>query len=145
MTADFEPGSHGEAFVKAFVEKDRRERLLFEMRKHRGRFLGRFCHNALAYLDLRFVTAIKPPNSDPDQILQLLKSGGAGPICYVISTRDEIDSRFMPLDEALTAAVGFGLPSIVSCIPGKLAYLETEQVAGPPDRFLLSRSASFAH
>ena len=33
--------------------------------------------------------------------------------------------------------VGMGMPSIVICIPGRLAYFEAEQVYGPPPRFLL--------
>jgi hypothetical protein len=132
---------HEGAFVQAFIEKDRRERLSFELRKRRGDFLGRFCHQALAVLDSRFVAAIKPPNSDPAQILELLKKHRALAMCYAISMSDDLDGRFLPLAEALRAAVGLGMPTIISCRPGELAYLETEQVAGPPDRFLLARIA----
>jgi hypothetical protein len=32
------------------------------------------------------------------------------------------------------------MPSIVSCIPGKLAYFEAEQENGPPPRFILKRN-----
>jgi hypothetical protein len=132
--------SHEENFVRAFVDKDRRERLLFELRKHRGRFVSRFNHDALKYLDSRFVTPLERPNSDPAVILWLLQARGAAKSCYAISSNDQIDGQILPLAEALSAAVGFGMPSILSCRPGLLAYIETEQVAGPPDRFIVSRA-----
>ena len=133
---------HEEAFIEYFVQKQRRERLLFELRKHRGRFLGRLTHGALECLDLRFATALPPPNSDPAAILRLLEARGAGKTCYAISSNDQIDGRILPLSDALYAAVGFGMPSILSCCPGLLAYVETEQVAGPPDRYFLTRKPS---
>jgi hypothetical protein len=137
---DAEITSHEETFVQAFVDKDRRDRLLFELRKHRGRFVSRFNHDALKYLDSRFVTALEPPNSDPAAILQLLQIRGAVKMCYAISSNDQIDGQILPLADALVAAVGFGMPSILSCRPGLLAYIETEQVAGPPDRYIVSRT-----
>lgn len=138
MYSEPEALAHEEAFVNAFIDQDRRERLLFELRKHRGRFLQRF-NDPVGVLDPRFVTVIKPPNSHPEQILKLLKSKGAPDTCYSISTRDELDGRFMPLAGALKLAVGWGMPSIVSCRLGELVYLETEQEAGPPNRYLLHR------
>jgi hypothetical protein len=45
----------------------------------------------------------------------------------------------MSLTSALKVAVGEGFPSIISCIPGKLAYFEAEQGYGPPPRFMLKR------
>jgi hypothetical protein len=142
MPADTQATSHEETFVNAFVTKDYRDRLIFELRKRRGHFLGRFCHGALTYLDSRFVFAMSRPNSDPTEILRLLNSRGAERNCYAMSMSDDIDGRILPLAEALSVAVGLGLPTILSCVPGRLAYLETEQVAGPPDRFILFRSPS---
>ena len=134
-----EAAAHEDAFVKCFIEKDRRDRLLFELRERRADFLDRFCHDARSYLDPRFVVPLKPPNSDPKQILQLLTGRGAGKVCYAISASAELDGRFLRLVDALEVAVGFGMPSIISCVAGELAYLETEQECGPPERFLLAR------
>src|SRR5687767_15844681 len=120
--ADPEIASHEEAFLHAFVAKDRRKRLLFELRKHRVRFVRRFNHDALKYLDPRFVTALTPPNSDPSAILRLLQASGAAETCYAISSNNHIDGRILPLADALAAAVGFGMPSILSCRAGMLAY-----------------------
>ncbi|WP_167315842.1 hypothetical protein [Exiguobacterium artemiae] len=41
----------------------------------------------------------------------------------------------------LEHAVGFGFSSIISCIPGELAYFETEQSFGAPPRYLLKKPA----
>ena len=40
---------------------------------------------------------------------------------------------------ALEKAVRYGMSSIVSCIPGELAYFEAAQEYGPPPRFILKR------
>ena len=139
MSDGLDRKTHEEAFVAVFIQRHHRERLLFELASRRGRFLSRFCHAALHYLDPRYVVTINPPNSDPDEILAILKKHGAGKDCYAMSCNDDIDTRIFPLKEALPAAVGHGLPSILSCLPGKLAYLETEQDFGPPPRYLLYR------
>lgn len=140
MTAETDAAMHEELLVKSFVKKVHRERLSFELSKRRGDFLNRFCHESLKYLDSRFVVAIPKPNSNPAEILQLLKSHRAKDRCYALSMNDDIDGKFLALADALDVALGFGLPSILSCIPGQLAYLETEQIAGSPDRFILCRS-----
>lgn len=129
---------HEEAFLEAFITKERRSRLRFELRK-RGGFMDRFCHDALSVLDPRFVSRLPLPISDAEQVLQALRQHGAVGTCYAMSMCERIHRRLLPLQEALDAAVGHGLPSIISCLPGRLVYVETEQERGPPDRFLLRR------
>lgn len=140
MTAEVDATIHEEAFVKSFITKGHRDRLSFELSKRRGDFLGRFCHESLKYLDPRFIVVLPKPISNRAEILQQLKSMGAKQSCYAISMSDEIDGKCVRLTDALSIAVGFGLPSILSCEPGQLAYLETEQEVGSPDRFILCRS-----
>ncbi|MFJ7755918.1 hypothetical protein ACQKGI_22015 [Peribacillus muralis] len=82
---------------------------------------------------------IPTPNSDYQEIATLLKKHGAPNHCYVISWNEEIDGKTLYLNEALKEVVGFGMPSIVSCIEGSLAYFEAEQEVGSPSRFLLKR------
>lgn len=79
MSTASESSMHEEAFVNAFVAKDYRGRLRYELQRRRGHFLQRFAHRALAHLDARFVVPIPLPNSDPAQILQLLKARGRVP------------------------------------------------------------------
>jgi hypothetical protein len=88
---------------------------------------------------MRYLKPIPAPNSDYHDILSYLRLKHAPEMCYVISTIKDIDGQFIPLTDALKRAVGFGLPSIVICIPGKLAYFEAEQVVGLPPRYLLER------
>lgn len=77
---------------------------------------------------------IPKPNSNYKDIHSLLTSYGAGETCYVISWDQEIDGKYLPLVMVLDRVVGQGMPSLVSCIPGKLAYFEAEQSFGPPPR-----------
>ena len=85
------------------------------------------------------MTEIPLPNSDPRDIYELLKSYGAEKMCYSLSYSGKIDGKELPLLEALEQAVGFGMPSIISCVPGELAYFEAEQGFGPTPRFLMKR------
>lgn len=128
---------HGAAFVRSFVVRERRDRLAFEHSK--GRLLGRFCHEAAVLLDQRFAHRLNSPVSDYRQIVEMLRKAGAGRRCFVLSHCADIDGQTLELTEALSRAVGYGLPSIISCLPGELAYLETEQEAGPPHRYILHR------
>jgi hypothetical protein len=58
----------------------------------------------------------------------------------VISTIAELDGQQVRLAEALEKVVGFGLPSIVICLPGILGYFEAEQENGQPPRYMLERA-----
>lgn len=71
-------------------------------------------------------------------VLRILKKEGVPSQCYVIAPDNlKIDGTEMPLEAALEAVVGFG-PAVISCIHGSLAYFETEQSFGAPDRYILS-------
>jgi hypothetical protein len=58
---------------------------------------------------------------------------GAPGTCHVIG--GECDSEDMELLTALKQVVGYGTGTVLSCIPGKLAYFEGEI----RERFLLVR------
>jgi hypothetical protein len=128
-------------FIQSFISRGRRERTQLELlsEKKRVRFLSSLCHNYDRVLDDRYLNKIPKPNSDYETILELLKQEGASDTCYAISANDEIDGETLKLSDALEKAVGFGLPSILICIPGKLAYFEAEQTAGSPPRYLLKK------
>lgn len=128
---------HGAAFVRSFVVKNRRDRLLFEHSK--GRLLGRFCHEAESLLDRRYARKLTDSVRDYTQIVEILRAAGAGRRCFALSHCEDINCQTLDLTDALSRAAGHGLPSIISCLPGELAYLETELEAGPPDRYILHR------
>ena len=65
-------------------------------------------------------------------------NAGAPDDCHVISENPELDGKRLPLDAALQQIVGFGYGTLVSCIPGRLAFFEGE---GPSDRCILVKPA----
>ncbi|MBN4057132.1 hypothetical protein JYU19_02370 [bacterium AH-315-J21] len=65
-----------------------------------------------------------------------LKVKGAPSECYVISNDERFDGKLMDLSAALDSATGHGMGTIISCIPGKLAYFEGEE---SDDRYVLSK------
>lgn len=129
-------------FIRSFVRRERRERVQFELLsgKKRGAFLSRLCHGHDDILDARFLKPIPLPNSDYRDILKYLTHKQAPATCYAISTIVELDGAFVPLVDALEKAVGFGLPTIIISIPGKLGFFEAEQEGGPPLRYFLERA-----
>lgn len=85
-------------------------------------------------LNAAFKKSIPPKDQNIEGICALLKARGAPDLCRVIS---EIDGRDMPLREALEATVGYGMGTLISCVPGRLGYFEGE---GKNARFLLEKS-----
>lgn len=130
-----------ELIVKSFFEKNVQERVLHELfsPKKRDQALNRLCHEYEKMLKGKYMIEILPPNSDPQDIYKLLIKEGAEKVCYSLSYNEKIDGKELPLHEALEHAVGFGFPSIISCVPGELAYFEAEQGFGPPPRYILKR------
>jgi len=53
-----------------------------------------------------------------------------------MSSNPEIDEKEMPLREALMETIGMGMGTLISCIPGRLAYLENEDAG---ERYILER------
>jgi hypothetical protein len=54
----------------------------------------------------------------------------------VLSDHPELHSTEVDLDDALTRIVGFGYGTLISCLPGRLAYFEGEEMR---ERYLLER------
>jgi hypothetical protein len=131
-----------EIIVKSFFNKRIQQRVLFELSssKKRGDAIGRLNHNYLDTLRNEFMIEIPKPNSDPDEIEKLMKEQGAGKNCYVMSSDSEMDGKELPLTTAIEELIWYGMPSIISCIHGKLAYFQAEQSYGPPPRFILKRT-----
>lgn len=130
-----------QAIVKSFFAKRLQDRVLFELSsaKKRRDALNRLCHSYESTLREEYMVEIQKPNSNPMEIARLLKKNGASDSCYVISWDEDIDGKELSLLTALESAVGMGFPSIISCVPGKLAYFEAELEVPPPPRFILKR------
>lgn len=130
--------------VKNFFVKRVQDRVLYELssKKKRSSALDRLCHDYRYNLNERYLIQLPKPNSDYNEIVSLLNNYGAVDYCYAISFNKDIDGKHLPLIDALEKAVGFGMPSLISCIPNKLAYFEAEQLSGPPERFIIKKEYS---
>ncbi|WP_214804754.1 hypothetical protein [Exiguobacterium sp. s46] len=130
--------------VQSFFVKRVQERVLHELftPKKRDMALQRLDHRYLSMLKNDYLIEIKPPNSWPEDTYDLLKQYDAPDMCYCLSENELISGKTLPLREALEHAIGFGFASIISCIPGELAYFEAEQSFGPPPRYLLKKPSN---
>jgi hypothetical protein len=128
---------HEAATIKAFIVRDKQERLLSfaGSPKNRKKFTRELPH--FRWFDKKYSTPVSW-SPDPklklwerhvqgiENIVLLLKSKGAGETCWVISADLDIDGKLLALESALESVVGSGTGAILSCIPGKLAYFEGE-------------------
>ncbi len=126
--------NHEEAAIKAFIIPNRQERYLnfLSSSKGRAKFISELAH--FKALDPKYLLTIPSNQQNPSSLAKLLASMGAGPKCWIISEWDEVDGREMDLETALRKTIGYGMGTIISCIPGKLAYFEDEQ-----NRYILRR------
>lgn len=131
-----------EALIRSFFKKKIQDRFIYELgsAKKRVNALSRLCHKYPEVYVQEYLIEIPAPNSDYMEIYKLLKSYGAKDDCYAISFNKNIDGQYLALKNALAEAVGFGMPSIISCFPDRLLYFESEQEAGPPARFILKKN-----
>jgi len=134
----FSKQEHERLFVSCFVARTQRDRIgaLIKSKKGRHKLRRKLAHN-IEY-EHRYIRTINPNRQSVDGILTLLRSMQAPRDCYVISEWPELDGMRLPLDEALTKIVGSGMGTFVSCIPGKLAFVEMEELGR---RFILTYDA----
>lgn len=127
--------------IKAFVNKNMQERFLFELfsTKKRKNSIGRLCHQYDKIFNKDYMIEIPKDNLNLTGIGSMLENHEINNNCYLISYDEQIDGLYLPLMQALERVVGLGMPSIISCITGKLAYFEGEQEIGVPPRFILKR------
>jgi hypothetical protein len=126
---------HESAFVESFILKARRERALEMLAspKNRHKFTSRFDHHGQTYFIPECIRSIEPRDQHPPNIAQILRRLGAPETCHVIGGMH--DGKDMELLSALKEVVGYGTGTVLSCVPGKLAYFEGEI----RERFLLVR------
>jgi hypothetical protein len=94
--------------------------------KKRPKFLGELDH--FYSLDPRYVIPTEPKKLFPEQIAEILTKKGAPQSCWITSADPELDGKDMPLVEALRKVVGCQMGTFLSCIPGRLAYFEGEDL-----------------
>ena len=126
---------HESEVVKAFVEPSRQERFLTFLAnpKKRRRFTDELAHRRDRLLQTKFFRSIPPSQQNPSALFDFLKRLGAPDSCWVISQGD-LDGQEMDLLAALKEVVGYGMGTLISCIPGRLAYFESED-----ERYILQK------
>jgi hypothetical protein len=127
---------HEQAFVEFFVQRPRRERALLCLAnsKKRRKFVDEFAHHGTYILAPECLRSIKPSQQNPDSIYAILRSLGAPDTCHVIS-ESSFDGKEMELLAALKEIVGYGMGTVISCLPGQLGYFEGEL----RERYILQR------
>ena len=124
--------------ISTFVNPTKRKHLIEILanpkRRHRATA-------ALAHRDDLDPTTIVPLEHSvqtPAAIESALRNRGAGETCHVISENRAIDGKHLELKSALDKVVGHEMGTLLSCVPGELAYFEGK---GPTDRCILARRA----
>lgn len=122
--------------IRAFIVRERRERWLelLAKPKRRNEITSSLAHPHPAWFDARFTKQIPPAHRSPVSIAKLLRAKGAGDRCWVISEENSLDAREMELEVVVKEVVGGGMGAILCCVPGKLAFVESED-----GRFLLEK------
>ena len=126
-----------EALIRAFVRPERRTRLLTLLgdAKRRSKLRASLAH--FHDLDLRFAQRVSGLRAGEIEVK--LRAMGAPDRCHVLSESAELDGQTPTLEVALEAVVGRGMGALISCIPGRLGYFESEEVG---ERYILQRAAS---
>jgi hypothetical protein len=120
---------HEQEFVRSFIQKERRERCYFLLSdpSRRREFTSKLAH--FNWLDERFATSVPGRMAHTSmELVSLLKQHGAGPIVWVISEDRAIDGCALPLQEAMDSIWGRFMGSVLSCVPGKLAFYRGEEM-----------------
>ncbi len=109
---------HEDKTVSSFILKEKRHRFrhILSMPKKRAAGLNRLNH--CVDLDPKY-TEWLPSNAD---IVGILKKAGSPSQVYLISSDSQLDGTTLPLATAVESAAMGGFGTIVSCIPGYLAY-----------------------
>jgi hypothetical protein len=125
-----------EQLLARFFIRTKRERYaeMIGHPKKRRKFLLELAH--FKSLDPRYLVRMPPKIMFPDQIAAILTERGAPQSCWITSENSDLDGREMQLLEALNRVVGGQMGTLITCIPGRLAYFEGEEMG---DRWILER------
>lgn len=115
---------HEQAFTKAFITSEKRARFLqFLAGPKRRKEMAEHLNRPLPLLP---GSAAEVPGAQdyPEPLERLLRAKGAGPTCHVISCDLKADGKDLPLREALDKVCLQADGAILSCLPGRLAYVK---------------------
>lgn len=123
-----------QALIAAFVTRNKRDRYreILSNPRLRHKFISQLAH--FADFDPKYRLSIPSSKLFVNNIEVELQRRHSPSIVFAISEDPALDQRDLPLAEALTQTVGRGMGTVLSCIPGRLAFVETED-----ERFILER------
>ena len=124
-------------FVQAFIRKNRRDRLLYELTTPEKRYEGvsRFCHRAKDLLEpSKIIMEGEDINRRPE-FEQFVRQHDE--ICFVLSPDFYMDEQFLPFRDAVDQAI-ICLDAIL-IIGSSFAVVFGEPMKGGRGKFLLSK------
>jgi len=123
-----------QALIAAFVKRKRRDRYrqILSNPRLRHKFTNQLAH--FTDFDPQYRLPLPSNKLFVDDIAIELQKRHSPNIVFAISEDPALDQKELPLIEALTQIVGRGIGAVLSCIPGRLAFVETED-----ERFILER------
>jgi hypothetical protein len=123
-----------QALIAAFVKRNKRDRYrdILSDARLRHKFTNQLAH--FTDFDPKYRLPISSDKLFVDNIARELQKRRSPSIVFVISEDPALDQKELLLAEALKQVVGRGMGTILSCIPGRLAFVETED-----ERFILER------
>ena len=118
---------HEQATIRSFIVRHKRERYLGFLSKPKT-WAAKFTQALAHFGDIEpgCKRSIPPSKQNPRDIARILIAKGSPGFCYVMSEHPDWDGRDWVLLDALEEVVGSDMGTIISCIPGQLAFLETE-------------------
>ena len=127
-----------EYFVKNFIVKDRRERLLYELTTPKKRYdgLDRFCHQAKGLLDPSKIFMEGVYLEYDRDFERFVKQHPED--CLVLSPAFYDDGQMSPLKEAVSFAREF--PDAVILIGDGFSIVFTEPMKGGREKYLLTEN-----
>jgi hypothetical protein len=125
---------HEQALIAAFVTRSKRDRYreILADPGLRHKFTHKLAH--FTDFDSRYRVPIPSDKLFVDNLAAQLQKRSCPRIVYALSEDPRLDQRELPLAEALPQIVGRGVGTVLSCVPGRLAFVETED-----ERFILER------
>jgi hypothetical protein len=122
------------SLITAFIHRRKRDRYgeMLSNPKSRAKFIRLLAH--FGDFDSKYRVPLPGYKHFADRVLVELEKRQSAKIAYVISEDPRLDQKELPLVEALPRIVGSGMGTILCCIPGRLAFVETEE-----ERFILER------
>jgi len=123
-----------QALIAAFVTRSKRDRYREFLSNPRLRHKFTTCSCISKISIPKYRVSIPSSKLFVNNITAELQKRHSPSIVFAISEDPALDQREIPLVDALEQIIGRGMGTVLSCIPGRLAFVETED-----ELFILER------